>query len=29
MKENGELDIFFRVYFACSCLLMHLQSLLR
>ena len=29
MKENGELDVFLRVYFACSCLLMHLQSLLR
>ena len=29
MKENGELDVFFRVYFACSCLLIYLQSLLR
>ena len=29
MKENGELHVLFRVYFACSCLLMHLQSLLR
>ena len=29
MKENGELDVFFRVYFACSYLLMHLKSLLR
>ena len=26
MKENGKLDVFFRVYFACSCLFMHLQS---
>ena len=29
MKENGELDVLFRVYFTCSCLMMHLQSLLR
>ena len=28
MKENGELDVLFHVYFACACLLMHLQSLL-
>ena len=27
--KNGELDVFFHVYFACSCLMMHLQSLLR
>ena len=27
MKENSKLDVCFRVYFACSCLLMHLQSL--
>ena len=29
MKENGKLDVFFHVYFACSSWLMHLQSLLR
>ena len=29
MKENVELDVFFRVYFTCSCLLMHLMMINR